>query len=262
MIASNAYAEDVRIFFDRTPTDRQSDLTPHAGVLAFENPTVAQGERLYIYAEFLDQDQWWWAIAFDVTADDGLITQAHYFNAPGQIAFNPPEARWELAAPNPLSRPSRSTVSFSSLGFDSFGVRNPPFAPELDPIQFRDPSRDGGSIAGTTLLGYVEVSPAPGFDRAEVFFSVGAGGIQHSNGLARNVYFGFGDAPVWAYSRDRSALPDAIAIPEPGTLAALLVLVGLGKGHIASRRNRGQASGRLSVPGKCGRRFPRGRRAA
>jgi hypothetical protein len=224
-MSSAAGAEDIRIFFDRTPTEPLADLTPHAGVLAFDNPIVASAQRLYIYAEFLDTVQSWWSIDFDVSADNGIVTQAHYFSAPGQIAYNPPEARWYLAEPNPMSSPNESVVSFSAVAFSTFGVQNPPFAPQLDPIQFRDPSRDGGSVAGTTLLGYVEVSPAPGFDETEVFFSVGVGGVQHRNGLAQNVYFGFGDAPVWAYSRDRSALPDAIVVPEPAGLTCLLVLL-------------------------------------
>ena len=81
---------DLRLFFDKTPTVDRGDLTQLAGVLAFEDPVVQPDERLYIYFEFHEAGLQWFAVNFNVTAEDGLITRAHMFNGIGQVV-NPLE---------------------------------------------------------------------------------------------------------------------------------------------------------------------------
>ena len=216
---------DLRVFFDKTPTADRGDLTEHAGVLAFENPVVQPDERLYLYFEFHHPDNYWWFVSFDVTAEDGLIRRAHMFNGVGQIV-EPLMERWDEASPNPAVTPGVATVEFHGAEINRFGPKNNFIADFRDVHQFRRPGDDGGSIAGTTLLGFVEVAPLAGIERSEVFLSVGSGGFGGPHPPDHPVFFGFGDDPVQMIPGARSSLPDAIVVPEPGGFA-LLVLGGL-----------------------------------
>ena len=216
---------DLRLFFDKTPTLDRGDLTEHAGVLAFENPVVQPDERLYLYFEFHEAPIQWFAVSFDLMAEDGLITRAHMFNAVGQIV-NPLEQRWDGAAPNPAVTPGVATVEFHGAEIFRFGLDNGVLADFRDVHQFRRPGDDGGSIAGTTLLGFVEVAPLAGVELSEVFLSVGPGAFAANHPGPHQVFFGFGDDPIEMIPGARSSLPDAIVVPEPGAFA-LLVLGGL-----------------------------------
>ena len=223
---------DLRVFFDKTPTADRGDLTEHAGLLAFENPVVQPDERLYLYFEFHGTQHHWFSVSFDVTAEDGLITRAHMFNGFGQIV-KPLEERWIEASPNPPVTPGVATVEFHGAEINRFGVDNGVLAEFRDVHQFRRPGDDGGSIAGTTLLGFVDVAPLPGIELSEVFLSVGPYGFAGPDKPGgHRVFFGFGDDSVQNKPGARSRLPDAIVVPEPGALALLLLLGGL----LAARR--------------------------
>lgn len=218
---------DLRVFFDKTPTADRGDLTEHAGLLAFENPVVQPDERLYIYFEFHLPGNHWYSVSFDVTAEDGLITRAHMFNGVGQIV-EPLMERWDEASPNPAVTPGVTTVEFHGAEINRFGVDNGVLAEFRDVHQFRRPGDDGGSIAGTTLLGFVDVAPLAGVELSEVFLSVGPNGFSGPDfPNPDRVFFGFGDDPVQNHKTGaRSSLADAIVVPEPGGFA-LLVLGGL-----------------------------------
>jgi hypothetical protein len=93
-----------------------------------------------------------------------------------------------------------------------------------DTLQYRRPEEDGGSVAGTTLLGFVDVQRSPGEKRADVFLAMGEAGFGAFNSLERSVYFGFGDDPLPAFGSPgrRSEMADATVVPEPSSIALLL----------------------------------------
>jgi hypothetical protein len=195
--------------------------------LAFENPVIPSGGRLNIYAEFLREQQWWQWASFDVEIDRGRITRAHYFNDTRQITYAwGTDERWNVARPNPPSAPNAPRVEFLGAAINRFGLESGPAVRFADTLQYRRPEEDGGSVAGTTLLGFVDVELDPGFEQAEVFVTIGEGGFHAVNGTERVVFLGFGDDPLPANQRHtRTPLPEAVVIPEPGTLLTLLTVV-------------------------------------
>jgi hypothetical protein len=215
--------EDIRIFFDATQTKPNGSLTEHPGPLAFENPVVQSGERLNIYAEFLDEQQWWTVVMFDVEVDGGVVTHAHYFNALGQVNYPVNGSqRWAGAQPNPPSMPRTDRVRFGAVAAGYWGLESGPGARSVEPLQYRRPEEDGGSVAGTTLLGYIDVALDPGVTAADVFLTIGDGGIIHANGLERAIFFGFGDAALHPNQRHvRTDIHDAVVIPEPPSILLL-----------------------------------------
>ncbi len=219
--------EDIRIFFDATQTKPNGSLTEHPGPLAFENPVVQSGERLNIYAEFLDEQQFWIDTEFEIEVDGGFFAGAHYFNGPGQVNWpGPGSERWYAAVPNPPSQPGTSRVIFKAVAGGHFGLESGPGVRTVEPLQYRRPHEDGGSVAGTTLLGFVEVELLPGCSRADAFFMIGTAGIHHFNSRERLIYFGFGDAALPANVRhQRTAIADAVVVPEPAAWLALLLPV-------------------------------------
>jgi hypothetical protein len=188
------------------------------------NPEVAPGGgRLYLYWQFgrpgPSPSQNVLGLNYNVTIDDGSITQAMNYQHPDIGGFLGP--RWQPVmgnpAPNPAVNPGGNTQRFTAININAFGLRNDAAAVALD-TQYDTESN-------STILGYVDVA-APGF--ATVWITVDVLGIAiQGGGPLDEIYLGFGDDPVHAGAHGmRSEIPEATIVPEPATLM-LLACAGL-----------------------------------
>ena len=189
--SANAQQTDplYRIFFD-TSGNAGSDAAPHPGrdTLSYGNPVLpAGGGRLYIYGEFLRDDQTILSPNFDIEIDGGTITEAWNYNGPGQDSLTG-DNRWDVASPNPVINPGGNIVSFTSANLTHMGLKNANYADNFD-VQ-----HDNARNFGDTLLGYVDVSgPGP----ATVWITIGQQGFAIlGGGPDTPIYMGFGDEPA------------------------------------------------------------------
>ncbi|MGE0480521.1 MAG: PEP-CTERM sorting domain-containing protein [Phycisphaerae bacterium] len=206
--------------------DNYPDLATPTEWTNRQNPTLAASSRLYIWANTLGARVFesWIAVNFHIDGDGPLhlsnltIVNPNYWRASASIN------RWRYIA-TPAIDPAQNEytdVNMATIG-NSLGIANPPN---------QDGYTDGPT--GNVLLGYFDVAydrSAPGAVWLEVG-TLGGAALEYSIGAVR-MQMGFGDTSLYTTQRnERSALPEAVFIPEPATLALLLAA------GIALRRRR------------------------
>jgi hypothetical protein len=230
LMAGAVYAgNDIRFFFDTLGVGEGESRTPSADVLNYTNPSEVGSARFYLYAEFLEANTEFLGVDMNIRVDGaGSITDWHIYNAAGAAGD-----RWNgignATGPGPVTR----IESIAMVNVNAFGLKNDVLAELLDTNHYRKSADDGGSTAGTTLMGWIDVMNTGGGD-AEVFMEVGPL-LMASVGATPDdlVYFGYGDDPVGQQDAGASStLADATVTPEPTSLALL------GLGVLALRRRR------------------------
>ncbi len=242
LLAATADAQ-VRIFLDPAGVGENDDRGA-VDPLSYGNPVVPRDipTRLYIYGEFLNENDLWLAINFDLTTDGDvtLSDPTRYIHRTG----NGP--RWNggfIRLNNPQNASFRSAWVGNSAEFAG-GMWNwdeakatartgDPFnaADNSDNKHYRRGWDSQGSGLGTTLLGYVDVEGSQGnlwmTVESPIFARLGATPDDF-------VHFGYGDASVTTGSIGvRTTIADAtIGAPEPTSLMLL------GLGGLALRRRR------------------------
>lgn len=190
------------------------------------NTTLTTSSRLYIWANTMEAGIFepWILVNFHIDADGPLeLTALTLFN-PNHLSGGISENRWRhITVPTLDGVPNQYTNVYMTTLRNSYGIQNPPLA---------DGYTDGP--AGNVLLGYFDVAydrSAPGSIWLEVG-TLGGAQLEYSLGAVR-MQMGFGDTSLYITQRDqRSAMPEAVFIPEPATLALLL----LGGATLARRR--------------------------
>lgn len=211
-----------RLYFDPVGNDGQ-DSGPRFGPTSKINPELPDGGgRLYLYWEFGHEEQFMYAVIFDVQVQGGEVARAHYYEPVLQYGLG----RWQSADPNPPVEPHSSPQFFFGANVTQAGLRNYGDY-ELVDQQF---DLDDGPF-GSTLLGYVDVVNHPGAP-AQVFLRGTAHGIAERGGRRGDlVHFGFGDAPVDTQF-GVSSIADATIVPEP---ASVLLFAPLAVGAMRRR---------------------------
>ncbi len=233
----------VRVIFDFEGVGEQEDRGPGPDPLSYVNPLVPQNTltRLYIYGEFLGENDLWIAINFDMTAD-GDVTLSNPTTYNHRTGNGPRWIRTYGTLNNPRNASFRSAalsnwreVSSSIWNWDeaeAIARTGDPFnaAGNSDSKHYRRAWDSRGGGLGTTLLGYVDVEGSHGnvwmTVESPIFARIGPGPDDQVN-------FGYGDASVGTGEIGvRTSIAEATSVPEP----ASLVLLGLGA--LALRRRR------------------------
>lgn len=229
--------EDIRLYFS---TEGWTDARPHpqpapAEALA-ERVPVTLGSRLYLWAQALNGSSGlvWNGIGLNLDLDGpARITARRLLTPQWQNPDGELVNRWTsafLGQPAPPT-PEINGMNMTAVGVNGeYGVRRRP-----RPDGFITDYVDGGHV----LLGYFDFE-YDGPEPATAWLEVGNAGIMRRvQGAQFRVYFGFGDD--WIGGNDwgqRTALPDAYIVPEPGT-AGMLLLAWL----CAARRRSGCSRG-------------------
>ena len=247
LIAGTANAQ-LRIFFDNTPgagVDLFGNRTiPTAYGNPVVDPAVPGSERLYIYAEFLGENDLWIAANFDITVDGGsTVAEVARYNAFTRFGL-----RWTGPAVG-------GTVGPANVGhFRSAKILNPALeaggiwnwdqaestrrignpaaeADVADPSHYRRAWDSQGGGLGTTLLGYVDIIPSAG---GSIYLTVEAQIFARLDSTPEDfVNFGYGDDSVGTGEIGvRTSIADATIVPEPASLMLLSL------GALALRRRR------------------------
>ncbi len=213
----------IRIFFDTEGVGEQEDRGT-VDPLSYGNPEVdgtAGPVRLYIYGEFLGENDLWLAINFDITPEgpDATIVGGSTYN---HRTLN--GRRWSSRGGtiNPDGAFEFRSAWIGNPGEMPLGMWNWPDADINDPKHYRRAWDSQGGGLGTTLLGYVDVEGADGSlwmtVEPPIFARLGATPDDF-------VHFGYGDASVGTGAiGERTTIADATVVPEP----AGLMLLGLG----------------------------------
>ena len=185
--------------------------------------------RLYLYGEFLGENDLWLAINFDITADgDATLSNPTMYNHQTE------EGRRWTSRGHTLNSPTNASFRGAWIGNPAESVGGVwnwyPHADINDPRHYRRAWDSQGGGLGTTLLGYVDVEGADGSlwmtVESPIFARLGPGPDDF-------VHFGYGDASVGTGAiGERTTIAEATVVPEP----AGLMLLGLGA--LAVRRRR------------------------
>ena len=238
LIAGTANAQ-VRIFL---ATEGVAENDARVAETLYENPEGQGARRLYIYGEFLNENDLWLAANFNITPEGpnktivGGSTYNHrtgngrrWTSRGGELN---PDGAWEFRSAW-IGDPSEFPGGM--WNWDEAHAT----AQTGDPFNAADNSDDkhyvrawdsqGGGL-GTTLLGFIDVDGDNGSlwmtVESPIFARIGPGPDDQVN-------FGYGDASVGTGEIGvRTDIAEATSVPEP----ASLVLLGLGA--LALRRRR------------------------
>ncbi|MGE0479337.1 MAG: hypothetical protein AB7Q17_02575 [Phycisphaerae bacterium] len=181
------------------------------------NPILTSSSRLYLWANTREAREFeaWIGVNFHIDADGPLVLSNLTIFNPNYLFVGGSARRWsDIRLPMLDPAPNQYTdVTMVSIA-NGYGIQNPPLA---------DGYTDGP--AGNVLLGCFDVAydrSAPGAVWLEVGTLFGAD-LEYSIEIVR-MQMGFGDTSLYANDYNaRSALPEAVFIPETDTLALLLV---------------------------------------
>lgn len=233
---AQAQTEIGRLFFEDKVTyganNGGADLDSELGargtpdVLSFGNPVNTTGAaRFYLFWESHLASMKMNSIDIDVRAvGAGSISAWNIYNTNISI-----QTRWNGIGNKTGGASVSEITQIAMINVTQFGVQNNATANTQDPHYNRN-VEDGGSVRGTTLLGWVDVVGT----NVELFIDVGPALIARSGGTPQDrVFFGFGDASVQVSpANNTSTAFDAKVTPEPASLALL------GLGALALRRRR------------------------
>ena len=221
----------IRIFFDTEGVGEQEDRGT-VDPLSYGNPEVdgtAGPVRLYLYGEFLGENDLWLALNFDITAD-------------GSATLSDPTMYNHRNGNGPRWSSSSGAMNGDTASFRSAWIGNPnqfpngmwnwdepyatartgnPFnaADNADDKHYRRGWDSQNGELGTTLLGYIDVDG----DDGSLWLTIASPGFGF--GGQHQIYFGYGDAPIPGFAYGvRTEIADATVVPEP----ASLMLLGLG----------------------------------
>ncbi|MCG3128405.1 MAG: hypothetical protein CHACPFDD_03293 [Phycisphaerae bacterium] len=226
--SSFAQTEIGRLFFNAdaqggTPSVGEFDWRPTPDVRVFDNPDllrpVGAVERMYLYWECHIANLYMTAIDVDIrVVGDGMIVGWRIYNTNIGV-----QTRWNGIGNRATVGDVSEIRQVAMINVTQFGVQNNRTANSSDPHYNRNYD-DGGSVRGTTLLGWVDLRLDGA--SAELFLDVGPALIARHDGPQDRVYFGFGDASVLvSTANNTSTLFDArLRVPEPGAVLVLTAL--------------------------------------
>lgn len=235
---AQAQTEIGRLFFqdkaDYMANNGGADLDSELGargtpdVLTYANPDgTAASARYYLFWESHLANMKMNSIDIDIRAvGAGNISAWNIYNTNISI-----QTRWNGIGNKTGGAAVSEITQIAMINVTQFGVQNNATANTQDPHYNRN-VEDGGSVRGTTLLGWVDVARTGA--SVELFIDVGPALIARSGGNPNDrVFFGFGDASVQVSpANNTSTAFDARLTPEPASLALL------GLGALALRRRR------------------------
>ncbi|MCG3128966.1 MAG: hypothetical protein CHACPFDD_03862 [Phycisphaerae bacterium] len=198
-----------RLFFQSdaqggTPSVGEFEWRPTPDVRVFDNPDLlvepGHVERMYLYWEFHLASLKISGIDVDVrVSGDGTITGWHFYNSNVGV-----QTRWNGIGNRAGATEVAEITQVGMISVTQFGVVNSSTAASTDPHYNRN-TEDGGSVRGTTLLGWVDLR-LDGPNPSELFLDIGPALISRSNGPNDYVYFGFGDPAIRVAPRGNTSI--------------------------------------------------------